>query len=100
MRKPLVLFRKLPKGVYGECWKQEGVIIIDLLKNTNPLRTYIHEMLHFDFPNWTETKVYETEIVIWHRLLLRKDGQRKIFDLYKQLFNRKCRGRKRTPEGL
>ena len=61
-----------------------GEIKIDLKRNTNPVRTYVHECLHLKYPEWSETRVLKTEREIWKRM-----SNRQVFELGKRLFNRK-----------
>lgn len=81
MKKPIVVFGRLPDGVYGET--NENVITIDLNKEANPARTYVHELFHFHYPSWTETSVKNAERNYW-----RKITQAGKFRVYKELFAR------------
>lgn len=81
-----VIFKRLPKGVYGECDKDKRIIWIDLLKSTNPCRTYLHELLHLSYPEQAETWIEREERITWHSMT---SAER--FALYQALFNRKYR---------
>jgi len=63
-------------------------IRIDLKRNTNPIRTYIHEQLHLKHRDWKEWKVLKIERRIWKRLT-----QEQVRQLGKRLFSRKGCGR-------
>ena len=62
----------------------EGEVKIDLKRNANPVRTYLHELIHLENPRWSETKVLQTERRLWKRMT-----QEEVFLLGKRLFSRK-----------
>jgi hypothetical protein len=81
-----VVFTRLPPKVLGKCDYELKTLFIDLRKDFNPARIFLHEQLHFDNPDWSETKVLREERRRWKRYTTRQR-----FALYKKLFNRKFR---------
>lgn len=67
-----------------------GHIRIDLKRNTNPIRVYLHELIHVKHPDWSETKVIKMERKIWKRMT-----HKQVFYLGKRLFSRKFESDKR-----
>lgn len=59
-------------------------IRIDLKRNTNPIRTYLHEQLHLKHPDWKEWRVLREERRVWKRLT-----HKQIHQIGRRLFNRK-----------
>lgn len=83
-----VFFKKLRDKsgyIHGLC--TENRIYINLMTNTSPARTYIHELLHLRHPEWSETRVEKQESVMWNKM-----DTRKRFNVYKKLFSRRFRG--------
>lgn len=68
----------------GKSWSCKNHIKIDLKRHTNPIHTYVHEQIHLNHPDWTETRVLRQERLIWKKLT-----HKEIFLLGKRLFNRK-----------
>lgn len=87
-----VVFKKLPKKVYGWVWQEERHIEIDLRKPVNPVRTFFHELIHILYPDKCETAIWRIETRLWARL---KDED--IFNLGRKMYNRKFKNR--TNEG-
>jgi len=65
-------------------WCSKDQVIIDLKTNTNPIRTYLHELLHLEHPTWSETRILKAERRIWKKMT-----HEEIFLLGKRLFSRK-----------
>lgn len=63
-----VSFHKIRGITYGHVILEDKHITIDLTKNTNPLRTYIHELLHLKFPSKNEKEIYKLEIKTWKQM--------------------------------
>ena len=86
-----VYFKRLPNGVLGESeglfnLSQGRIIRIDLKKNTNHARVFLHELGHIFYTTWSETRIIKWEVKVWRGLT-----QRERFALYKKMFNRKWR---------
>ena len=61
-----------------------GEIRIDLKRNSNPVRTYLHEQLHLKHPEWKEWRIMLKERKIWKKLT-----NQQVHQMGKRLFNRK-----------
>ena len=75
-----VRFKRLYDAL-GECDFTE--VAIDIKRNANPVRTYLHELLHLKHPDWSETRVMNYERKTWKRMTYKQ-----AFALGKRLFNR------------
>ncbi len=62
------------KGAYGECFKQERIITLDP-RGQQLARTFLHELLHLRYPQWSETKVRIEERKRWKRLTWKDKAQ-------------------------
>lgn len=85
MKRISVYFGYIPnrrENVYGQSYK--GKVEINLLARTNPLRTFLHEILHLRYPGMPERQIWNMERKIW-----RKMSTRQRFELGKFLFSRK-----------
>ena len=83
-----VYFRNIMLGgkrCHGECVSGE-YIVINLLTQANVANAFIHEKLHDEHPEWSETKVRRETAKRWRGM-----NTRQRFNLYKELFNRKFR---------
>jgi hypothetical protein len=69
-------------NVYGQCWPG-GEIEINL-KKSNALKTFLHELIHNEYPHLSEKQVRAMERRLWKKMT-----QEDIFRLGKRLFNRK-----------
>ena len=78
------LFSNLPTKMMGYCELKTGHIVIDLTKNENVVRVYLHELIHRSYPKLEESSVLIMENEIWSWLT-----QEQIFMLGRLLFNRK-----------
>lgn len=76
---------KLSKFKYGEIFFPNK-ITIDLCDTMNPIKTYLHELIHMEHPDWLEKKVLKVMERRWNRM-----STRQRFELGKKLFNRKWR---------
>jgi len=81
--KTRVVFRYL-NDAYGET--DFETISIDLGKNANVGRTYVHEAVHIIFPEFSEKEVLRTEREVWKSLTPKQK-----FFIYKRVFNRRYR---------
>ena len=63
-----VHFRKLGRCVHG--LQIEKDIWIDLSKEINPGRIYLHELLHVQYPKKSEREIHHLEKVIWKKILI------------------------------
>ena len=81
----VVLFGHLPDRFYGtaDIGEKRAVIKIDLKKNTNPVITYIHELVHIKHPDWPEKKVVQATRKFWNNA-----SQKERFQVYHELFDR------------
>jgi hypothetical protein len=82
MKKPKIVFARLPKWTHGEC--DGETITIDLRKQANPGHTALHELFHFFHPDWSESKVIRETAKQWKALSQydRLRFYRKIFDVW------------------
>ena len=69
------------QGLYGKTWITTHHVEIDLRRNTNPARTFLHEMIHQVRPAWTEKEVRGAERTIWSRMT-----QKQVAKLFKKMF--------------
>ena len=85
-----VVFRYIDTVTLGQTEPEyDGkTISIDLGKNANVGRTYIHECLHYLFPELSETEVWKLEREVWNSLTPKQK-----FFVYKRVFNRRYRHR-------
>jgi len=83
-----IVFRHIDFFTLGQTEPQyDGkTISIDLSKNANVGRTYVHECLHYIFPEFSETEVLRTEREVWKSLTPKQK-----FFIYKRVFNRRYR---------
>jgi hypothetical protein len=79
-------YGNLPKKVLGICIKNRSHIVIDLTKDENILRVYLHEMLHARYPKESERVIQLMENEVWSWL-----GQKEIYLLGRLLFGRPFR---------
>ena len=91
--KPQVRFRKMWEGerrVHGKyVFDGDNIphsIYVNLMTQANPARTFLHELLHYLHPEWSETRVLREEGKRWAKL-----DTKGRFMLYRRLFNRKFR---------
>jgi len=81
-KKIKVHFRKLGTSLYGlQC---DHDIWVDLSKNTNPARTFLHELLHFKYPEKSERAIKHLEKRIWDNM-----SQKERYNLFRCLFSKK-----------
>ncbi len=87
-RRAKVYFRKLPRRIHGRAMYDDTdfEIWIDLHKEANPARVFLHELLHRMYPHESETNIRLRETKMWRRM---SEYQR--FALYRNLFSRKWR---------
>lgn len=78
-----VQFRWCGKNILGESRKCGHLVIIDLTKNTNYAKVYLHECIHLLRPEWSETRVMMGERRLWRKLT-----GRERFLLNRKLFRR------------
>jgi hypothetical protein len=69
-KRPDIFELKKLRGIYGECVYDEDKIYIDYRKIFLP--TLIHEVLHYFYPDWSETKVLKEESKIVNALSVRQ----------------------------
>lgn len=60
---------------------EEGVIRLNLRKNNQVARNFVHEMIHFIEPKASERVVYQLESEVWNSLTVPQRAK-----LYKKLF--------------
>lgn len=58
------------KSAVGICYKEDKFIVLDPRKDLLP--TFIHEILHYIYPNWTEQKVIRMESLLINNLNLKE----------------------------
>ena len=67
--KPKIRFRKLGKDVAGECDYKNEVITINLYNDLKPIGLiYLHEMAHWEHPEWDEDEVIAYSLIRWRSL--------------------------------
>ena len=65
----------------GQLIEDERLIEIDLKRNTPPARTFIHEMIHFLNPGFSEERTRELESRIWEKI-----NNKQIERIYRKMF--------------
>lgn len=83
LKRSTVSFRHLDYAL-GHAIKSHGHVRIDLKRNANPIRVYLHELLHLKHPSWSESRILKAERKIWKRMT-----HEQVFRLGKRLFSRK-----------
>ena len=93
-RRVTICFCKLRRRCYGLYEFVEGsknnrdaLIFIDLQKNANPARVFLHELLHRAYPKETS----EHAIMTRERRMWQRASQYERYFLYRTLFLRKWR---------
>jgi hypothetical protein len=65
---PTFVFKKHLKGVTGFY----DVETITLAIFTEPIQTLLHELVHYQHPTWTETKVLQAERMMKHYITMKE----------------------------
>lgn len=90
IRRPVVF--RFADGLYGYCYPgfKTEPIVINLVyhKRGDVVKTYLHELLHIQFPKASEQRVRKLESLLWARL-----SSKQKFLLARKLYNRRWRTR-------
>jgi hypothetical protein len=81
-----VSFGKLPRRTFGLSEWVTREVVIDLRKEANPVKTYLHELLHITFPLVREAEIERETNRIWREM-----SDRERFALGRRLFMRPYR---------
>lgn len=77
-----VHFHLLTRGHhFGEQCGED--VYINLMKHNPPARNYIHEVIHFLYPEWPETTVLGWESILWNKM----NAQQRLA-IYRKMFGR------------
>jgi hypothetical protein len=79
-----VTFGDLPKNILGICIKKNQKIVVDLTKDENILKVFLHEMLHARYPKQPEEVILIIENEVWSWL-----NQEDVYLLGRLLFGRR-----------
>jgi len=84
--KPIIYFKHLPnlrgRIVYAETDCEKHVwISLKGIKDLNPLKYYLHELIHIRHPKWNERRVIKATARQWRRMT-----GRQMFALGHELF--------------
>ncbi len=77
------IYLQINRGLYDP---EKDEVTIDTAWRGNPIKTFLHELLHKIHPDWRETPALHREDYIWPRLT----AEQKVL-LGKKLFNRRWR---------
>jgi hypothetical protein len=90
-----VIFR-YEEGLFGSCYptNSKTAIHINLARHwrCDPLKTYIHELLHILYPTLSEKNIRKLENHVWEHLTTKEQ-----FLLARKLYNRKWRACEKAP---